>query len=1166
MGAMAGTGSDVMRADVLIVTAIQLEYDAVLKVEAGAVAGSSWVTHKDVNGLPYAVRSFVLASEGSSRPLRVAVTCAPAMGDVAAVSVALPLMGVLRPSVIAMCGVCAGRPGKTALGDVVAAEKLFFHDSGKRIGTKGPDGEQVTRVQQDLATYQLRTDWKRALEAIKPREEYAGAAWLAERPVPIEWQERRVLAWAKESKGASPDEAWIAQNCPQWEQVIEGLWKERTLADGTKGRLCEDGSLVLTEAGRKFIDRELLKRRGRLPDLGPLGETLPFTVHVASFGSGDQVVEDESVWTFIAESMRKTLGLDMEAAALGAIAHYQRTAKVDAIVMKGVMDFANHGRDDHFKDFAARASAECLIDFLRKNVPTDVRAGYDDLLSAGTATPPAVPAPSQLLDARHAVVPWHEQGRSAVIGELDAWADDEASAVSVRLFHAEGGAGKTRLAIEWVRRRRGKHDVAGFLARRPEEHWLERLCGMGELAIVVIDYAESRTDLGALLQRVSDYHRQAGKKHRLRVLLLARNVGDWWSTLGRGDSAVRAMLDEVKPQELGPVAVRETEREAVFNEAAQVFAAVRRKAVVGRAPIRFDDERFRRVLYLHMAALAAAEGEVFESGTLMDVTLDHEERFWRERGRAAGNVRTEAIDVEAARQIVAAATLRGGMRTAESAREVAGRMSTALGADEDLRELLHRIYGRSEEKLWLAGLEPDLLGENMVLRVAIGRDGATPIRIDWIDGVFGEGDVDALRAGFTVLGRASTKTDATLRPWIERLLAEDLNVRVLLAFDAAKSVGKRTAFSVLGEVLAGALAARGSLAIAQAIERAGLPDQTVSMARVGEWVSRTLHTETRGDDERALQEKARHANNLGVRLINLGHREEALTATQEAVNTYRTLAQRNSNVFLPNLATCLNNLGNMLSELGRREEALTTAQEAVARRRTLAQRNPDAFLPDLATSLNNLGNILNDLGRREEALATTQEAVDIYRTLTQGNPDAFFLELAASLNNLGNILSELGRRKEALVTAQEAVDIYRTRTQHNPDALLPDLAMGLNNLGNRLSYLGRREEARAAAQEAVDTYRTLAQRNLDAFLPYLAMSLNNLGNWLSDLGRQEEALAAISEGLDLMWPFFERLPTAFGTNTTIMLDSAQRLYSALGRTPPPNFHERMATLQRLTAT
>ena len=52
----------------------------------------------------------------------------------------------------------------------------------------------------------------------------------------------------------------------------------------------------------------------------------------------------------------------------------------------------------------------------------------------------------------------------------------------------------------------------------------------------------------------------------------------------------------------------------------------------------------------------------------------------------------------------------------------------------------------------------------------------------------------------------------------------------------------------------------------------------------------------------------------------------------------------------------------MLSDLGHREEALKATQEAVELRRVLAQRNPDAFQPDLAGSLNNLGSMLSGWG------------------------------------------------------------------------------------------------------------------------------------------------------------------------------------------------------------
>ena len=58
----------------------------------------------------------------------------------------------------------------------------------------------------------------------------------------------------------------------------------------------------------------------------------------------------------------------------------------------------------------------------------------------------------------------------------------------------------------------------------------------------------------------------------------------------------------------------------------------------------------------------------------------------------------------------------------------------------------------------------------------------------------------------------------------------------------------------------------------------------------------------------------------------------------------------------------LNNLAVRLADLGRREDALAAIEEAVTIRRQLAAARPDAFRPDLATSLNNLSLRLADAG------------------------------------------------------------------------------------------------------------------------------------------------------------------------------------------------------------
>ncbi len=1118
----------------VILVAITLEYQAALQVETGAWEGSQWEEQTGPNGLPVAFRTFHGKGE---RPLRVAVAQAGDMGGVAATNALLPLVAAYRPRCVAMCGVCAGRPKKTNLGDVIAAERLFFHDTGKRL----PD-----EVQQDLKTYNLRDDWMVALEHFDFAARFRDETWWKARPVSYEWQENWVLTKLREGVEDPSSLPECNEYCPQWEKVIASLWESK---------LVEDGTLTLSEEGRKRIGRILIQHRNRFPETSPTGTLLPFKVHVAPMGSGNQVVEDEEVWSFVSEHMRKTLGLEMEAAAIGALAHAQRERKLDALVMKGVMDFANHGRDDQFKEFAARASAECLLAFLREHLDVEVVPEIDDILVPGTEERlPANAPPSALLNARYEVVPFHRQGRETILAELERWCD-EGPSVAVRLIHAEGGAGKTRLAIEWIHHHRKPRGwVAGFLPKDIPGDWFDRLWSRGQPVLVVIDYAESRSELREILLRVHRYSEQerTGVLRRMRFLLLARNSGDWWQSLKQSDAGLSALLDATPLLELPPLAIEKIEREKVFHEAAEKFAEKRGKTYVKRASIPLSDEHFERVLYLHMAALALVDGLAFEANTLMDVILDHEEHFWEIRARQTDVAL--ALQRSLARQMVVAATLRGGFADSSEASTVAGRLlGRALSDNEqELLRLLHRIYQRTDNDsaVFLPALEPDLIGEGMVLRVASPTTAEDRLPSAWIDRVCPpDEEPHVVSTALEVLGRTSATQSDAVRPWLEQFfVGPRLRSRALLALKAAKAIGLRTAFSVLGDILADRLDADSDLNVAHELDAIGIPESTVSLRRVAEWTSRMLLLAIQGaDDEQGLAERARLLNNHGTRLRALGRREEALEATREAIEACRQLAQRNPDAFRPYLATSLNNLGAMLSELGRREEALEATREAVDIYRQLAQRNPDAFRPYLATSLTNLGVMLSELGRREEALEATREAVDIYRQLAQRNPDAFRPDLATSLTSLGARLSELGRREEALEATREAVEVYRQLAQRNPDAFRPDLAGSLTNLGARLSELGWRGEALEATREAVEAYRQLAQRNPDAFRHDLAGSLTSLGARLSELGWREEALEATREAVEAYRQLAQRNPDAFRPYLAGSLTSHGARLRELGR-------------------
>lgn len=1130
----------------VILTAIRLEFDAVLKVDAGAVPASAWEPVPGPSGLPVAFRPFVVER---GRPLVVAVAVAPDMGATAAVNTLLPLVERLQPRCIAMCGVCAGRDGKVRLGDVVAADRLFYHDTGKQL---------TEQVQQDLATYKLRDDWKAALEGMDPVARFRDEPWFTARPLTMEWRLWRAMVALRDGVPKPWNAVDLAPGgADEWPLIVEKLRNRKLLA--RSGRR-------LTKAGLRYVDDLLFRYRSALPDLSPAGTQHPFRLHVAPIGSGTRVIEDDTIWTFVSQAMRKTLGIEMEAAALGELAHRQRQRKLDAVVMKGVMDYANHGRDDHFKEFAARASAECLLWFLRDHIPTEAR-GFDDVLTTGTLPAPTRdPAPSVLLNARHAVVPWHEAGRSEVLASLDAWADDPALALALRLLHAEGGVGKTRLAIEWVRRRRELYDVAGFLKPNPGVSWLEKLCGIGTPVIIVVDYAESRVDLVAVLQHVAEYRPQIGTHRRVRVLLLARNDGDWWKALPQY-AEIGALVSDGEVIKLLPLAATATEREAVFVEASRRFASVRRRPPVLRSPISLGDARFQRVLYLHMAALAAVEGlhtktpqataaaeQVgFDAGSLMNEILEHEERFWRRQG---GDRAVATVDVRLARRLLAAATLRGGLSTENEAQEMCERLERRPRSRDDdaLVALLHGIYDGGDSVNYLPALEPDLLGEGLVLRVAAPPAGAgSPAGDAWIERVVIAGDdPQALTSAFTVLGRASATSSKSVRPWIANLLRSELPARAVLALRAGKAVGRQTASSTLGDLLAEALEQNGSPSIALELEQEGIPHPTVSLRRVAEWQVRIRleHAPVEDNDLEALDARAALLLEQGRRLSDLGRHEPALAATREAVVLYRALAMSASDVFQPHLAGSLNNLGNKLSALGQHKLAFAATREAVDLYRALATYNPDAFQPHLARSLLNLGSDLSDAGLRDSALSATREAVEIRRALATRDPEKFQPDLANSLNSLGVDLSALGQREPALTAIRESVDLYRGLATRYPDAFQPDLARTLNNLGATLSAHGQREPATAATREAVELYRALSMRHPEAFEAYLATSLNNLGHRLSELCEHEVALTATQEAVDICRALATRNPEAFQADIARSLNHLGFKLSDVGQREP----------------
>ena len=182
----------------------------------------------------------------------------------------------------------------------------------------------------------------------------------------------------------------------------------------------------------------------------------------------------------------------------------------------------------------------------------------------------------------------------------------------------------------------------------------------------------------------------------------------------------------------------------------------------------------------------------------------------------------------------------------------------------------------------------------------------------------------------------------------------------------------------------------------------------------------------------------------------LGQSERALPLFRDTLTMNRRLYKGDH----PVVAKSLNNQGNRLSDLGRREEALAASQEAVDLYRPLAQTRPDAFLPDLAMSLSNLGRDLWNLGRREEALEHWREAVQIND------------RLSLTWRNIGYAEAQLSGDDEAALAAYDrafALDTTDARVLLDADLLeilaSRDLVRVLVSLPTPIEAIRRRMRA-----------------------------------------------------------------------------------------------------------
>jgi nucleoside phosphorylase len=310
--------------DVLILIATEEEEKAIIK-------NDNWKTLVSKKGYTYYIKiegmTFALARAVDMRETEVSI-------------VAQYFIDELNPRFISMAGFCAGKVGKTSLGDIIVPYKIYKYGMGK----------QVSRGQTypEIDSFRIEPIWKQKVERF-------GEKWREKCSVgkPLDYSYQRYVFMdtiAKSKESINPFEIWKREEMPDLPRVMEEFKEKKHI------RLIS-GRIKLTERGRNEINNELvLKYWGGYKEVSP-------KTKVGVLATGDNVQQWSGIFDILEkENDRKTIALDMESHAIGCIASFNRKPY---IIAKGVGDYAqdNKAFDNRYIEYSCHNSCRFLIAF-----------------------------------------------------------------------------------------------------------------------------------------------------------------------------------------------------------------------------------------------------------------------------------------------------------------------------------------------------------------------------------------------------------------------------------------------------------------------------------------------------------------------------------------------------------------------------------------------------------------------------------------------------------------------------------------------------------------------------------------------------------------------------------------------------------------------------------
>ena len=337
-------------------------------------------------------------------------------------------------------------------------------------------------------------------------------------------------------------------------------------------------------------------------------------------------------------------------------------------------------------------------------------------------------SPATLLRPEVAIVNF--EGREKVRAKLKLWCADQLP-VSARLLCGPGGQGKTRLAQELIKDQSASGWISGFLkidgrTKGDPPASLRPLINTRPLVpgvLLTIDYAETRIDqVTRLLEMLSE----SAEMPRIRLLLIARSAGEWWSELKRRHADLLEGTEEIL---LGSLNTDYLSKSVAFQAAVRSYASEDALAAIYPEhnwqkiseeillPADLSDISFGSPLTLQMRALTS----LLERAQVVPVDLgygfeerllNHEQVYWSDAADQAGLPFDALYKRHMLSRFVAAANLFGA-RTKSDAMHVLSRIHAWNDPETigGVAEWLHWLYPADDSQGYWGSLQPDRIAE-----------------------------------------------------------------------------------------------------------------------------------------------------------------------------------------------------------------------------------------------------------------------------------------------------------------------------------------------------------------------------------------------------------------------------------------------------------------------